>query len=98
MNTELVQYARDKKGNPIGVVMAIKAPMGSAIRISWSACCRHDEFSKEKGKKIARDRAHTGTAAIIPRKLRPIAEYMYSRAVDYFKTDIVDYAFVMPTE
>ena len=98
MNTELVQYARDRKGNPIGVVMAIKATVGSSVRISWSACCKHDEFNKEKGKQIARARAYTGTAAIIPRKFRPIVEKMYDRAVDYFKTNLVDYSFVMPTE
>ncbi len=48
----LVEYYRDKKGNPRGVVVAI----GPGI-IGWSLCSKLDVFTKEQAKNIAFHRA-----------------------------------------
>lgn len=48
----LVEYKRNKKGNPIGVVVAI-----GADQLGWSLCNKKDTFSKAYGMNIALRRA-----------------------------------------
>ena len=48
----LVEYYRDRKGNPRGVVVSI----GPGI-VGWSLCSKLDVFTKEQAKNIAFHRA-----------------------------------------
>lgn len=51
-NKVILEYYRDSKGNPQGVVVAI----GPGI-LGWSLCSKFDTFTKEQGKNIALHRA-----------------------------------------
>jgi len=48
----LVEYYRDKKGNPRGVVVSI----GPGV-VGWSLCSKLDVFTKDQAKNIAFHRA-----------------------------------------
>ena len=51
----VIQYVRDKKGIPYGVVVAIKSENG--FDIGYSLCRKNDRFSKDMALKIAIGRA-----------------------------------------
>lgn len=53
---EIVEYVRDKKRRPYGVLYAY--PEGSEVRIGFSKCnTKKDKFNKELGIEIAKERA-----------------------------------------
>jgi hypothetical protein len=86
MNTELVEYVKDRHGNRVGVVVAIKHPeLGFCV--GWSKCAlnRGDTFDKKKALLIARGRANNGSTALVPFAVEPVIEHMLDRARRYFK-------------
>lgn len=86
MNTELVEYVKNKSGNLVGVVVALKIPTNpSFVGLGWSKCRKNDLFSKDFGLKIARNRAATGSRAVIPRTIQQTHRKMKDRAGRYFK-------------
>lgn len=86
MNTELVEYVKNKSGNLVGVVVALKVPNNPAfVGLGWSKCRKNDLFSKDFGLKIARNRATTGSNVVIPRTIEQTIFKMKERAGRYFK-------------
>ncbi len=86
MNKELVEFVRDRKNNPIGVVVANLHE--DTIQIGWSLCkVKVDTFNKEKALMIARNRAGTGTGkeVTIPREVGKTIHRIADRAERYFK-------------
>ena len=51
--SELRSYIRDKKGNPIGIIVAI-----DRLKIGWALCHKNDKWDKDVALKIARNRAN----------------------------------------
>lgn len=52
----VIQYLRNKKGVPYGVLVAVKNP-DSRYRVGYSVCNRKDRFSKQRALEIAIGRA-----------------------------------------
>lgn len=52
METELIEYVRDRKGRPFGCVAAV-----GKDKIGYSICHKEDQFDKKLGRKIAIERA-----------------------------------------
>lgn len=76
----LVQYVRDKNGNPVGCVVATSCNM-----VGWSMLRKGDTFNKDMAKRIASGRAVVGTQAVPPSRIVGIIENMNSRSIKYFK-------------
>jgi len=85
MNKTLMQYVRDRKGNPRGVVIADS--LDNNIRLGWSYANFRagDKFNKKRGIEIASGRLETGTNQTVPNDVIPILENMAGRAKKYFK-------------
>lgn len=77
---ELIQYVRDRHGNPVGAVVAV-----GKNQIGWSRKHRLDRWDKERALMIARNRAVVGSKTKIPHDVGPIVEKMADRSVRYFK-------------
>lgn len=56
MEKQVIQYIRDKKNNPKGVMVAFTE--GEQIYIGWSLCSKYDKYDKHKGFDIAVGRAY----------------------------------------
>lgn len=80
----IVQYIRDKKRNPRGVVVAVDKD-----QIGWSYCNKKDRFNKERGKQIATDRAFYGYGpnVNIPYDVIPVIDRVKERAKHYFREE-----------
>lgn len=53
------QYVRDRKGAPVGVLLAVKSPNKSKYHIGWSMCNRKlDKFDKKIANELAMKRVH----------------------------------------
>ncbi len=83
----LVKYARNRKNQRIGVIVAI-----SATQIGWSMCNfkMGDRFDRDRGKKIAIARAwkekyRTQDINQVPHSIRWEVINMVLRACSYFK-------------
>jgi hypothetical protein len=97
MNNTIIKYIHDPRNNTrVGVIAATKLTNDpSKVGIGWSfaAIKKGDKFDREMGKKIALNRANTGTSlkVQIPRIMVPEILDMRTRAVRYFKTsEVVD--------
>lgn len=89
----IVQYIRDEKRNPFGVVVAT-----SPNNIGYSICNPKDHFTKKKAKAVALTRAQSmslqetirfATEHIPASRYEPfefVWEKMKTRAVNYFKS------------
>lgn len=80
----LVKYVRNKKGHPIGVVVAI-----DKNKIGWSMCHKDDKWNKEFGKNIAVNRAWEGLTLSkniekAPLVMSDAITEMYTRANKYY--------------
>jgi hypothetical protein len=83
----VVKYVRNKKGNLVGVLVAVKSEDG--FRVGYSLCrIALDRFKKETGLKIAFGRADVW--ALIPQEIpKDIARFLPSfleRCKKYYKT------------
>ena len=79
------QYIRNKKNEPVGVVLATKLPTGEVVT-GWSKCCKTDKFDKQIGIQIALGRAIKGSSAVLPHQINKALSNMAVRAVRYFKS------------
>jgi len=53
----VIKYLRDNKGNPRGVIVAVRLPNGK-VSVHYSYCNKKDKFTKEMALKIALGRAY----------------------------------------
>lgn len=77
---ELIQYVRDKDGNPIGAVVAV-----GKNQVGWSRKHKLDPWNRDKALMIARNRAVVGFRTEIPHDVRPVFENVSDRSVRYYK-------------
>ena len=89
METKLVKYIRNKKGEPRGVVVAIRD--GDEVCYGYSLChSTKDKWDKAKGLQIAEHRAFAKEYKLpeAPNTLKVIEDayrHISKRAVNYFK-------------
>lgn len=78
----LTEFIKDKRGNRVGVVVAI-----DKNAIGWSVVNTKlgDEYSEKTAMNIAIGRAEKGSVDKKPSKAIPIIEKMKQRAERYFK-------------
>ena len=85
----LAKYKRNKKGDPIGLVVAYEVAYNAdtPYRISWSLCNKPvgDQFSRWKAWYYAR----INTERPVPHSLQAMADEMKDRADRYFKIEKV---------
>ena len=90
-DTSLVQFVRDRDGQPRGLVVA--TVIDDKIRLGWSYANTKagDRFNKEKAYSIAFGRAENrwGNQVEMPHRVKKVYEKMTDRAVRYFKNGIV---------
>lgn len=85
----LINYIRNKKRQPHGVVVALNK--GGEILIGYSLCSPHDQWNREKGLKIAKARAEADVAYQLPSEKHTITlvknamDAIEKRALKYFK-------------
>jgi hypothetical protein len=82
----LVQFVRNHKGVPHGVLAAVKREDGE-IHINYSLCNKLDKFSKELGKQIAVGRAmrNNNDEQHLPRSLYSVMDKFRQRVCKYYK-------------
>lgn len=79
----LIQYVRDNKRKPIGVVVA--TDLG---KVGWSLCHKDDKWDKNIALSTAINRADDiNTEGPIPHTVRHIVHHMVDRAKRYYKND-----------
>jgi hypothetical protein len=90
-DNSLVQFVRDRDGQPRGLVVA--TVIDDKIRLGWSYVNTKagDNFNKEKAYKIAFGRAEHrwGPNVNMPHRVKKVYDNMTNRAVRYFKNGIV---------
>jgi len=90
-DTSLVQFVRDRDGQPRGLVVA--TVIDDKIRLGWSYTNTKagDRFNKEKAYRIAFGRAENrwGHQVKMPHNVKKVYEKMTDRAVRYFKNGVV---------
>lgn len=88
----VAKFARDKRGNPIGLVVATQGAAGD-VTIGWSFVAKQDRtpgrINKHRAWQIALGRAERGTDAGRPAALAPIVTEIRERAARYFRVDDV---------
>jgi len=86
-DTSLVQFVRDRNGQPRGLVVA--TVINNKICLGWSYTNTKagDRFNKEKAYKIAFGRAeHRWSPNVtIPQRVEKVYAHMINRAIRYFK-------------
>lgn len=84
----IIQYIRNNKGKPLGILVATKDDKGFSI--GYSLCNKRDRFDKERGLDIAFGRADTWT--LIPHDMpRVISENVpgfLERCKKYYRTHL----------
>ena len=85
----LMQFVRDRQGQPRGVVIAKK--VNGTVRVGWSFSNKKagDSFNKKRGIDIATGRVYTTTRSKIPNSVNKVIENMVERSTKYFRTDDV---------
>jgi hypothetical protein len=88
-SSTLISYSRDKKGNPRGVLVAVKVGDRGDFNIGYAQCRKGDKFSKNMGLKIAVGRAELGynynSFDNLPHNLRKMLPSFISRCERYYK-------------
>ena len=56
----VIKYLRDNKGNPRGVIVAVRLPSGE-VSVHYSYCNKKDKFTKDMALKIALGRAYASS-------------------------------------
>jgi len=83
-NKMIKQYVRNSRGVPIGALVAVQREAGNVVDFGWSLCHKIDQFSKEKGTLIARNRALSLKNINIPETLTEPMNLFMDRAERYF--------------
>lgn len=90
-DTSLVQFVRDRDGQPRGMVIA--TVIDDKIHLGWSYTNTKagDRFNKEKAYRIAFGRAENrwGMHVTMPHNVKKVYDKMTDRAVRYFKNGVV---------
>ena len=87
-SSTLISYNRDKKGNPRGVLVAVKIGDRGDFNIGYAQCRKEDKFSKNMGLKIALGRATFDTYRSlnnIPHNIRKMLPSFIKRCERYYK-------------
>jgi len=92
-SNELVKYVRNRRFEPIGVVVATKTDRGD-VYLTWSKCMKSDQFSRKEGLRIARERVFDGVSARVPLSFSPTIEDVTRRAKATFGVDRINYRMV----
>lgn len=81
----VIQYVRDKKGVPYGVVVAVKVDDG--YRLGYSLCNKKDRFSKDMALKIALGRAEikTDDVRVLPHPVARMVASFTDRCKKYYR-------------
>ena len=87
---ELIEYVRNKKRTPIGVVVAKLVPQKDflpCIGIGWSMANKKagDKFDREVGLDLARARCEYPSKKQIPYSVAKVMNRMNERSKKYFK-------------
>jgi hypothetical protein len=85
----LISYKRDKKRNPVGVVVATKNPATGDIHYGHALCRKGDRFTKARALAIALGRTDFNTYDTICKipSLQNTLNRVKERAKKYFKND-----------
>ncbi len=83
------QYIRNKKGTPIGVLVAVRESK-NVVSLGWALCHKHDQFSKAKGTMIARNRAESDKEIHIPETLEKAYAKFADRAQRYYFPEVTE--------
>lgn len=78
----IISYIRNRKGKPVGVLVAVKNEQGYSV--GYSLCCKRDRFCKEMGLRIALGRAN-GTAEPVPHPVRRALPEFTARCQRYYR-------------
>ena len=83
----LIAYKRDKKRNPVGVVVATKDPQTGHINYGFSLCRKGDRFTKARALEIALGRSQFDDYDMICtiHSLRDTLNKVEARAKKYYK-------------
>jgi hypothetical protein len=87
MNNMFHTYVRDRKNNPVGIVLALRHE-DNTYSLGWSYVKKaHDKFNKELGLSIAMGRAVCAhpCKSQVPHKVKELLPQMEDRAKRYFK-------------
>jgi hypothetical protein len=82
----VIQYVRNKKRVPYGVLVAMK--VGSGFICGYSLCNKKDFFNKKMALKIAIGRANTCSVVIekaLPHEVRKMLPAFFDRCKRYYK-------------
>lgn len=83
----VIQYVRDKKRVPYGVLVAVKSGLG--FTCGYSLCNKKDRFSKRLALKIALGRANEDSIQTLssngPHEIRKVFPEFFNRCVKYYK-------------
>lgn len=85
MKSQMIkQYVRNKKGVPIGVLVAVQSEDKSVVSVGYSLCHKHDHFEKKKGTMIAVNRALSNKIMNVPETLEKSMKKFIKRASNYY--------------
>ena len=88
MNNEIILYVRNRKRQPVGVVVARKNESGR-VMFGWSRCNRKDRFDKYLGLELARGRTLGWLSSVeVPRDVNKCLHSISQRAEKYFKVKL----------
>jgi hypothetical protein len=83
----VIQYVRNNKNIPQGVLVAIKSEDG--FRIGYSLCNKKDRFNKRMALKIAIGRAEFSSdpavVSVMPHPVKKMASAFWARCRKYYK-------------
>jgi hypothetical protein len=82
----VIQYVRDKKRIPRGVIVAVKH-LGLGFICGYSLCNKKDRFSKKMALKIAIGRANNTSVVEeeVPHEVRKVLPSFIERCKKYYK-------------
>lgn len=85
----VIQYVRNNKRIPHGVIVAVKCEDG--FRIGYSLCNKKDRFNKRMALKIALGRAEIGSFYVVqpPHPVAKIVPAFVERCKKYYKESVV---------
>ena len=85
-NETIIKYVKNRKGHPVGIVLATKTEDGK-FSVGWSLCKTSDDvFNKKFGIEIAKRRAHANyDLKKIPHSVYKEWAAMTHRGAKYFK-------------
>lgn len=83
----VIQYIRNKKRIPIGVITAVKSECEYGFNMGYSLCNKKDRFNKKMALKIALGRANVvnDVQEVFPHEVRKMISSFVDRCKKYYK-------------